>query len=272
MSVGPPIRLLRAGDVPSAFELSTQAGWNQTAEDWHLLLQLSPEGCLCIEIGGQVAATATLLCYGRELGWIGMVLTRPEHRRHGLARSLLSHLVERADQMNIRTLKLDATGEGQPLYERFGFIPEQAIERWSARRAEFSKTHSACGDLQDWLSADLGAFGADRSKLLNALVPHGSCFSGDGGFLFTRIGRNTMHLGPFVSLGTELARELLESAITSSEAVAWSWDLLPSNEDAVALATEFGFSSARRLVRMRRGVKLPSNDRMIFAAAGFEFG
>jgi N-acetylglutamate synthase-like GNAT family acetyltransferase len=248
------------------------ADWNQTAEDWHRLLQLAPESCFCVEINRNIAATATLVCYGRELAWIGMVLTRPEHRRQGLARNLLTHVIERADIMGIRTLKLDATEQGLPLYEKFGFIPEQAVERWSSRPAEFSKTSQTCHDLQDWLSADLAAFGADRSNLLHALVQSGHCFLNDAGYLLTRAGRNTMHLGPLVAMQRERTRDLLESAIASAEPVAWSWDLVPSNKDAVALATDLGFSPARRLVRMRRGPKLQSSDAMIFAMAGFEFG
>ncbi|HTM38404.1 MAG TPA: GNAT family N-acetyltransferase [Terriglobales bacterium] len=272
MKLTPQIRLLRAADVPSAFSLSTLADWNQTAEDWGCLLQLAPESCFCVEIDGNVAATATLLCYGQELAWIGMVLTHPEHRRQGLARRLLAHVIEHADKMGTRTLKLDATEHGLPLYEQFGFVSEQRVERWSSQPAEFSRTPRTGYNLQDWLRADLDAFGADRSNLLNALLRKGNCFLNDAGYLLTRAGRNTMHLGPLVAMSRESTRDLLESAIASADPGAWSWDLLPSNKDALALATELGFSPARRLVRMSRGAKLQSNDAMIFATAGFEFG
>jgi hypothetical protein len=67
------LRRLRAEDIPDAAQLSAQAGWNQTEEDWRTLLELSPEGCLAIEVDGRLAATTTLFCYGRGLAWIGMV-------------------------------------------------------------------------------------------------------------------------------------------------------------------------------------------------------
>src|SRR6266853_5499508 len=109
------LRRLRVEDVPAATLLSAQAGWNQTAEDWRTLLELSPEGCLAIEVDGHLAATTTLLCYGRRLAWIGMVLTKAEYQRRGFATRLLAHALENADKMGIATIKLDATDQGQPL-------------------------------------------------------------------------------------------------------------------------------------------------------------
>src|SRR4029077_10308149 len=82
------LRTLRLEDVPSAFQLSAQAGWNQTEEDWRMLLELAPKTCLAIEANGQLAATTTLLCYGQQLAWIGMVLTKTEFQRRGFARKL----------------------------------------------------------------------------------------------------------------------------------------------------------------------------------------
>src|ERR1035438_3286040 len=75
------MRRLRVEDVQAALQLSAQAGWNQTEEDWYTLLELSPEGCLVMEVDGGLAATTTLLCYGRRLAWIGMVLKVDEISR-----------------------------------------------------------------------------------------------------------------------------------------------------------------------------------------------
>src|ERR1700735_5353962 len=125
------LRRLSAEDIAAAAQLSAQAGWNQTEDDWRTLLELSPQGCLAIEVDGHLAATTTLLCYGRRLAWIGMVLTKAEYQRRGFARRLLAHALENGDTMGIATIKLDATDQGEPLYESLGFRSEQEIERWS---------------------------------------------------------------------------------------------------------------------------------------------
>ena len=44
------LRRLVQADVQAALQLSMQAGWNQTADDWSMLLQLAPHSCLAIEI------------------------------------------------------------------------------------------------------------------------------------------------------------------------------------------------------------------------------
>src|SRR5262249_8965680 len=125
------LRQLKVTDVPAAIELSAEAGWNQTADDWSMLIELAPQGCLAMELDGTVVATTTLLAYGSQLGWIGMVLTRKRFQGRGLARRLLSEALNLADRMKIETVKLDATDQGKPLYEKSGFRSEQAVERWS---------------------------------------------------------------------------------------------------------------------------------------------
>jgi hypothetical protein len=52
----------------------------------------------------------------------------------------------------------------------------------------------------------------------------------------------------------------------------WYWDLLPENKDAVAIATELGFTRKRSLTRMFRGAPMRGRDEMVYAIAGFEFG
>ena len=99
---------LAAEHASAGFALSSLAGWNQTIDDWRLLLKASA-ACYGAEIDGRLVATATLICYERTLAWIGMVLTHPEFRRRGLARGLVTRILERAEQLGVRTLKLDAS-------------------------------------------------------------------------------------------------------------------------------------------------------------------
>jgi GNAT superfamily N-acetyltransferase len=266
------LRILRADDVPAAFQLSALAGWNQTEEDWRMLLELSSEGCLGVEMDGHLVATTTRFLYGRRLAWIGMVLTRPDYRRRGLAQKLLTYCLEQADRMGIETTKLDATDQGQPLYEKFGFHPEQEIQRWS-RPGEGASPTAATGmpPVEPQRSFDSLAFGADRSILLRKLAERRPPISIAQSYLFSRPGRVTAYLGPCIGENPVTARRLIEQCVQSTTC-SWSWDLFPRNQDAVAIAQDLGFSPQRHLVRMARGKDLPERKDAIYAIAGFELG
>ena len=267
------IRLLTSADVPHALKLSSLAGWNQTTEDWNSLLKIAPEGCFGLEIGDALAATATLVCYGTLLAWIGMVLTHPDFRRRGLATQLLRHMLALADKLAIKTVKLDATEMGEPLYRSLGFVPEQRVERWTCSAGISSKGAVMCSShLSTCEEIDRAAFGVDRTFVLDALLQQGDCYSTSGGYLFTRKGRNGSYLGPCIARDTRSARQLLELALQTPSTNGWYWDILLANRDAVALAKEFGFAPQRRLLRMSRGELLRGREELIYAIAGFEFG
>jgi len=269
------MRKLTARDIPAALELSTEAGWNQTIADWGTLIDLAPEGCLAIEVDGELAATTTLLSYGQRLAWIGMVLTRIRYRGRGFARTLMKEALGLADQMRIETLKLDATDQGQPLYETFGFRCEEAVERWW-RAGHIEVAGAGVNELKEshegWRKLDLLAFGADRTELLSELACKNPPLRLGNSYLFSRAGRLTSYLGPCVCESSEAARTLVEAALQRGAAGGWSWDLLPRNAAAVALARSLEFTPKRHLMRMVRGKELRPKKAAIYAIAGFELG
>lgn len=271
MNAKPLLRKLTPSDVPAAFALSTEAGWNQTEDDWRLLLELAPDGRLGIEVDGELASTATLVSYGRDLAWIGMVLTREPYRGRGFAKQLLMELIRLADESGIRSVKLDATDQGQPLYEKLGFRSEQPVERWHVPVPQLHAASPPPVELTSrLLDADRKAFGVDRTSLLHRLATGNRLLATDDSFLMTRPGRLCNYLGPCVADDPVTAKILIATAF--NESGEWYWDLVSANASAVDLAREFGFSPKRRLLRMVRGADLRGDERMVYALAGFEFG
>jgi GNAT superfamily N-acetyltransferase len=258
------LRRFEDRDVPECLSLSTASGWNQTAEDWRLLLELNPQGCLAMACDGTLAATTTLVCYGRRLGWIGMVLTRPEFRRLGFARRLLTRALAMADEQGIETVGLDATEQGRPLYEQLGFRAGAAIERWyrpdNGTRAGRLEEGGPPGDL------DRRAFGADRSRLLGRL---GNPLTARDGYVFHRPGTRAHYVGPCVAGTLETARSLI--ARVNHESGVF-WDLFPAHPYSAELARALGFEPQRRLTRMTRGAGWESDTSLVYAIAGFELG
>jgi GNAT superfamily N-acetyltransferase len=267
------LRKLSVDDVASALDLSAEAGWNQTAGDWGMLIDLAPESCLAIELDGELAATTTLLCYGSQLAWVGMVLTSVKFRGQGLARRLLLEALKLADQMKIQTVKLDATEYGKPLYEKLGFRFEQPVERWVRDGTENSSGQLATsGSLtKEILSTDQEAFGTDRSRLLKKLGQRNPPVVEGKSYLLARAGSSSAYLGPCVSGDSTTARSLIERRVRTTTGPMF-WDLLKQNRDAECIAKDLGFTPQRFLTRMVRGRDLRGREGAIYALGGFEFG
>ncbi|HEV2690054.1 MAG TPA: GNAT family N-acetyltransferase [Bryobacteraceae bacterium] len=265
------IRRLESADIPQALAMSSAAGWNQTEYDWRLVLEMGPDGCFAMECEGVVVATATSIAYGDDLAWIGMVLTHPEYRRRGFARAVMKRVLEYLEGLGSRTVKLDATKLGAPLYRELGFVDECAIERW-ARPRRASPTSSTMDDFALPAALDAEAFGADRSGLLQRLAVLESASNGKAGFAMGRPGANAAYFGPCVSRSHDTARALAEWFLARHPDEWVFWDILPENGAAANVARELGFTAARRLTRMLRGAQIRQNTSLVYAGAGFEFG
>ncbi len=217
------VRKLRESDLADAMTLVRAAGWNQTENDWLHFLELEPEGAFALETGGRVVATTTVMCYGRDLAWIGMVLTLPEFRGHGLARRLMREALAYVEQRNVEWTKLDATSMGHHLYETLGFIDEQPVERWR-RPPEPGDFQAPDLAFEPETELDRKAFGADRGRLLAFFRRFEAASVAGGGFALGRPGNAAAYFGPCVCRFPEAARVLLEWFLArhTHEPVFWT--------------------------------------------------
>ena len=78
---------LREEHAEDAARLSADASWNQTADDWRLLIRHGHGWGRFTQIG-QLVATTLLLPYAQRIAWLGMVLVAERHRHQGVASAL----------------------------------------------------------------------------------------------------------------------------------------------------------------------------------------
>lgn len=69
-------------------------------------------------------------------GYICNICTAPEFRGQGLASRMLSKLEEEARNRKVSHLWLEASRQGRPVYERFGF---HAAEKWMEMELDLNK-------------------------------------------------------------------------------------------------------------------------------------
>jgi GNAT superfamily N-acetyltransferase len=226
--------------------LKEEAGWNQTEQDWLALFEAAPAGCFGIDIDGELAGTTTVVCYGTELAWIGMVLTGARFRGCGIASALQEHALGYAAAQQVDWVKLDATEAGRPLYRRYGFEGECTIERWMRP-----------GGPAQWFEPQ--------------------CRSDGGNYARGRPGAKAAYFGPCYAKSRQAARELLEWFLALHPGEAVYWDLFPDNPGAVELAVHHDFAPARKLLRMARRIRpgalpRPTDISQTYAIRGFEWG
>ncbi|MBI4910461.1 MAG: GNAT family N-acetyltransferase [Acidobacteria bacterium] len=255
--------------LDQALALSSEAGWNQTLDDWRRIVTLAGRGVYGIERDGRLVASAIGLAYGRELAWIGMVLTSVAYRGQGFARTLMQRAIDDLDAAGVQCIKLDATDLGRPLYPKVGFVDERPVSRW--RRKPGPTTASPLQPAP--VDYALDTFGADRTALLQSFAEHESYSLPGEGFAFARPGRTTWHFGPCIAGNATVARRLLGAFLSNHAHESSILDLCDDQAEACAVAREAGYEPIRRLMRMRRGTATTlASGPKVYCLAGFEFG
>lgn len=278
------LRNLAAEDLAFADELRSIVGWNQTINDWRMLLELQPTGCFLAEWEGKPVGTVTTTTYSNELAWIGMMLVHPTYRGRGIGKALMNTAIEFLKGSGVGCIGLDATPAGKDLYLKLGFKDEWSITRWSRSTRPtgvIQPSHSETPVNNDWISKnsdlDIKAFGVSRAALLLRLATLATASvvvrdeQGLAAFGFIRPGSNASYLGPVVAQNAVTAQGVIEQVITRAEAVIW--DIPDPNEHARAWAANHGFKPVRSLARMILGTRSrPANPLQQCALAGPELG
>lgn len=254
------IELLRENDIPEVMRLVEQAGWNQLPVDWLRVIQLEPHGCFVARRDGLIAGTVTTTCYGSDLAWIGMMLVDQRLRRQGIGRQLMERAIDELKSRRIRTIQLDATPMGKPLYEMLGFRTEFVFHRWQkiGESRNLSPSESlALRPMNSPLSdatkgMDRVTFGADRTGLLSRLLESSYTVSRpDGSFGMIRAGRIADYLGP-VSATEQSHAPILSELLSQTDRDVF-WDIPSQNAQAVDFAVGNQFAPVRTLFRMTIG-------------------
>ena len=261
-----------SADLPRADELRRIAGWNQRPADWERFLELAPGGCFVAVAGDTIIGTVTTIQYGREVGWVGMLLVHPENRGGGIGKALLMRAVEHLQNEKIASIKLDATPLGEGLYRKMGFKDEWALTRYKGTIVGIPNEPPCEGldltkrDTARLIELDTDAFGIQRPQLLESLLSSAEHAVAVGdqesfqAFGFIRSGSIADYLGPIVAQNWLAASTvILELASRSTQRPVY-WDIPAPNKQALSLAQKLGFAPERPLLRMYLGRNDHSGD------------
>jgi GNAT superfamily N-acetyltransferase len=276
---------LSPAHAENGFRLSAEAGWNQTALDWRLMLE-SGEGIGQLTADGALAASAVILPYGGRLAWIGMVLTSEAFRRRGLATANLRWAIRRCEELGM-IAGLDATPAGREVYRPLGFEGVFGLTRFKVEALVATASAPEGVTLRPMLVDDLDrvaridadAFGAERRHLvayLHRAAPESGWVaergSGSEGFVLGRPGRLSRHVGPLCAADVEIAKALLGRALGERREPV-SIDVPDDRSAFAAWLGTCGFAPVRLFARMLKNARsVPGDPRRLFAIAGPELG
>lgn len=167
------IRPMTVLDLPAATELSVEQQWPHRNEDWELFLELG-EG-LVAERDGKLVGTTLAWRYGADMATIGLVIVCPSAQGQGIGRKLMEEMISR---LGNRTIVLNATEEGLPLYQKLGFIETGRIHQHQGLVKNVPLAELARGDrIRPRGRADTNlpalysaSSGMDRQELFQALA------------------------------------------------------------------------------------------------------
>ena len=275
------VRIMTEANVPLGMRLKAANGWNQTEADWRRYLGMQPDGCFVAELDGKPVGTVITCVFG-PVAWIAMVLVDADHRGRGVGKALMGHALDFLERQGVRSVRLDATPLGQPLYEKQGFVAEYALLRYEGvlpRGKGMANVEPLLPDhLENALLLDRAVTQTDRRKLLQRLAsefPQAMRVVRRAdkleGYSAARPGARAFQLGPCIAMGSA-GKQLLDDSRRQYGGKQVFIDIPTGNVPAIRWAEESGLSVQRRLLRMCRGPAPEEQIPALWASSGPEMG
>jgi GNAT superfamily N-acetyltransferase len=278
------IERLRPSDAQGLCPLSVEAGWNQVAADWRLMLTLG-RGYGVRGADGKWIASALVLPLGPGVCWLSMVLVTQPMRGQGLGTRLLRRCLAEVEARGAAA-GLDATELGRPVYLPLGFRDAYRLSRWRARSGVRRPQPPPVGiairtagvqDLERICAYDARRSGLARAPILSHLLMRAGELAriaqrDDGtlaGFSLARDGQHHMHFGPLIAEDEAIALALMSHALAASDRSVIA-DVPDRHAGFRRWLTDEGASAPRSFVRMLRGGANLDDGAHTFALAGPE--
>jgi GNAT superfamily N-acetyltransferase len=278
------IRTLSDADLEAADGILSSAF--QRAESWQpelrLFRRLQPDGVFLASRDGIPAGMVASIIYS-EYAYVGLMGIHQDSQRQGLGLALMEHLLAWMEEQKVPLVKLDASPAGQPLYEKLGFVPFGEVYVFQRPAGQLDVQHAKGIQLitpqhLDLITAfDTQAFGADRSRLLRALLelyPGRAFLSQDEqnqvtGYLFAQAKR----IGPWIMTDGGDTEHLLRQALSLPFNGPVSAVTPAENSHAVSLLQKFGFQITRVNRHMAYGPRPVMGQRKtVYGQTSLSFG
>lgn len=250
------IRTLSNADLETA-DAILRSAFQRTESgltDLRLFLALQPHGAFLASLRGIPAGMVATIVYS-NYAYVGLMGIHQEFQRQGLGLALMEHVLAWMSERKVPLVKLDASPAGQQLYEELGFVPLGEVYVFERKAYQLDGQHPNRIQLLtpqhlDLISAsDTQAFGADRGRLLRALLKtypeRAFILTRDQGQVDGYLFAQTRRIGPWIMNEGGEAEPLLLGALSLPFEGAVSVVTPAPNVSAVSLLQHYGFQVSR---------------------------
>lgn len=280
------IRRMTEEDIGFALALSNLEGWAYSATEFEQMFRFPHEGSLVWEEGSPAGFITSVQC--GTTATIGHLVVSTEARGRNIGRRLLEASLAEIDSLDIESVLLFSTAQGERLYSSFGFRPSRGVVSYGVSTASRGVTAAPIcpqlspEDLDEACSIDERVFGDDRGDLLETLYRGhpGMCFKkvSQGrltGYVFVRDTPIGPNIGPWASVtgSPDDAAQLLASALSVRPASRFDMGLF--RDIPLAMRLVEGYQCVKRfdVMMMVRGAdRYPRREDGALGIAAFELG
>lgn len=220
------VRRVATRELSSCMDLAESQGWGRAEFNWNILAQIAEifgidndDGKLvgCVALSRFAVHSAPM----KQVTTVGMLLVAPTNEGRGLGRTLMEYALQHVGDATVR---LYATPQGRPLYEKLGFATTGHVLRHCghytsnnlfSQRGEIKKVRNVSSkDVTSIARRDSNVFGMDRSTLIAALAQQAERIAvtdDRSAYAIAWRDEGTLHIGPLLAPDVSTAIALVDS-------------------------------------------------------------
>ncbi|MBI2570470.1 MAG: GNAT family N-acetyltransferase [Candidatus Schekmanbacteria bacterium] len=279
------IRAMTRPEVDTLIDWAAAEGWNPGLHDADIFWMTDPLGFVAAELDGELAGGGSIVAYGRDFGFMGFFIMRPDCRGRGLGRQLW---LSRRDRLRGRlrptaAIGMDGVFAMQPFYAAGGFVFQHRDLRFAGtgQAATAARHLAAATEVPAALldAYDQRHFPALRPAFLLAWIRQPESRSvvalvnGEvRGYGVVRRCREGYKIGPLFADSPSLAEDLFVSLSDHAAGAPLYLDVPEINDAAMELARRHLMAPVFGCARMVLGPPpdLPHGE--IYGVTSFELG
>lgn len=266
------LRAMRETDLQACHGLSQHLKWPHRLADWQFHHAVSRGWVVALTHTGAAPETSGsgMLCHcGPEYATLGLVIISDALQGQGLGRAMMQQLLADAGE---RSVILNATAAGRPLYEKLGFQVIDTLSQHQSATAQVPHTALPPGsrirplqadETPALLALDRHASGMDRSTVLTALLKFAevAVLEQDGrvkGVAMLRAFGRGHVIGPVIAADTADAKTLISHWVNARPGAFLRIDV-PGKSGLKPWLQDIGLTCVDDVVTMCRG-SAPQGD------------